>query len=140
QLLDCIRKSGLVAEETLTQALGAEAESRDPDEITECLLQRQLLTAFQIRALRSGLHKGLVIGPYKILEQIGRGGMGIVYLAEHQKLQRQVALKVLPKDKTNDKLALERFYREARAVAALDHANIVKAHDVDEYDGVHCFV
>jgi serine/threonine protein kinase len=126
QLLDCIRKSGLVDEAALTQALGAGAESRDTEEITECLLQKQLLTAFQIRALRSGLHRGLRIGPYKILEQIGRGGMGIVYLAEHQKLQRRVALKVLPKDKIKDQVALERFYREARAVAALDHANIIK--------------
>jgi serine/threonine protein kinase len=140
QFLECVRKSGLVAEEALNQALGTEAEFLDTGEITERLLQKQLLTEFQAKMLRSGVHKGLVIGPYKILEQIGKGGMGVVFLAEHQKLQRQVAIKVLPKDKTKDKVALERFYREARAVAALDHANIVKAHDVNEHDGLHYFV
>src|SRR5262249_6981652 len=140
QFLEYIRKSGLVAEDTLTRVLGSEAEFLDTEEITERLVQKQLLTSFQVKALRSGAYKGLVIGPYKMLEQIGKGGMGIVYLAEHQKLQRQVAIKVLPKDKTKDKAALERFYREARAVAALDHTNIVKAHDVNEDDGLHYFV
>jgi serine/threonine protein kinase len=140
QFLQCVRKSGLVEAEALAQALGSEAEFLDTEEITALLITKQLLTPFQTKMLRTGVHKGLIVGPYKILEQIGRGGMGIVYLAEHQKLKRQVALKVLPKDKTKDRIALERFYREARAVAALDHANIVKAHDVNEHDGVHYFV
>jgi serine/threonine protein kinase len=66
--------------------------------------------------------------------------MGVVYLAEHQMLKRQVAIKVLLQQNTEDKLALDRFYREARAVAALDHPNIVKAYDVGEFAGTHCLV
>jgi serine/threonine protein kinase len=140
QLLDSIRESGLVPEEALTQALGSAAESHDTDTITQRLVQKQLLTPFQVRALRNGLHKGLRIGPYKLLEQLGKGGMSVVYLAEHEKLRRRVAIKVLPKDKINDPEARERFFREARAVAALDHPNIIKAHDVGEFQGIPYFV
>lgn len=140
QFIEVVRKSRLIDDDCLNQVLGSEAEFLDSEEAAERLVSKGLLTRFQLKQLLSGRWRGLVVGPYKILDQIGRGGMGIVYLAEHTKLLRQVALKVLPKDKTNDKLALDRFYREARAVAALDHENIVKAHDINEFDGLHYFV
>ena len=78
-------------------------------------------------AAARGRYKGFKLGAYVFREQIGQGGMGAVYLAEHETLRRKVALKVLtlPKD-GNAALSVERFLREARAAAALDHPNIVR--------------
>jgi serine/threonine protein kinase len=136
--LELVHKSGLVEERTV-QGIFVNQAPPSPTQAAEQLVKRGVLTSFQAKMLLAGRHRGLVLGPYKILDQIGRGGMGIVYLAEHKKLQRQVAIKVLPKDKTTDQLTLERFYREARAVAALDHPNIVQAYDVGECMGIHYF-
>ncbi|HJZ12182.1 MAG TPA: serine/threonine-protein kinase, partial [Acidobacteriota bacterium] len=68
--------------------------------------------------------------------RIGKGGMGEVYLAEDTRLKRKVALKVLPGDMSNDPARLERFHREAEAIAALNHPNIVTIHSIDEASGV----
>jgi serine/threonine protein kinase len=80
------------------------------------------------------------LGAYEILRPIGKGGMARVLLAEHTAMRRQVALKVLPDEAVLNSAALERFYREARAAAALDHPNIVRAFDVREADGFHFLV
>ena len=79
---------------------------------------------------------GTTLGHYRILAPLGAGGMGEVYLAEDQKLGRHVALKVLPHALAADPERRSRFEREARAVAALNHPNIVTIHSVDEQDGV----
>jgi serine/threonine protein kinase/tetratricopeptide (TPR) repeat protein len=79
------------------------------------------------------------LGDYRILREIGRGGMGIVYEAEHQALGRRVALKILPPRSALDALCLERFHREARAAAKLHHTNIVPVFDVGAFLGVHYF-
>jgi serine/threonine protein kinase/Tol biopolymer transport system component len=79
---------------------------------------------------------GRNLGHYRILELLGKGGMGDVYLAEDVRLQRQVALKVLNPDLAADVDRRERFEREARAAAALNHPNIVTIHSVEEADGV----
>jgi serine/threonine protein kinase/Tol biopolymer transport system component len=80
------------------------------------------------------------IGPYKIVVLIGSGGMGEVYKAHDTRLRRDVALKILPASFTNDPDRLRRFEQEARAVAALSHANIVSVFDVGEANGVHYIV
>ena len=80
------------------------------------------------------------LGPYKIVALIGAGGMGEVYRARDTRLLRDVALKVLPASFTSDPDRLRRFEQEARAVAALNHPNIVSVYDVGDADGVHFIV
>lgn len=76
--------------------------------------------------------EGQAIGPYRILRRIGAGGMGVVYLARDERLQRTVALKLLPADWGGGAATRERFLREARLVSALDHPNICTLHDIGE--------
>ena len=83
------------------------------------------------------LNVGDRLGPYAVTAKIGEGGMGEVYRAHDTKLDRDVAVKVLPDKLANDARALRRFQQEARAVAALNHPNVVTIHAVDESDGVH---
>ena len=80
---------------------------------------------------------GKTLAHYEIVEKIGAGGMGEVYRATDTKLGRDVALKVLPPDLTGDATRRQRFEREARSVAALNHPNVITLHSVEEIDGVH---
>src|SRR5271169_2509678 len=83
------------------------------------------------------LTSGTKLGPYEIQNSLGAGGMGEVYRATDTKLGRDVALKVLPAEMAQDPERLARFRREAKALAQLDHPNIVTIHSVEECDGVH---
>jgi TolB-like protein/Tfp pilus assembly protein PilF len=88
-----------------------------------------------------GLSKGtLIAGKYRIVDEIGRGGMGIVYKAEDIKLQRIVALKFLPAQWTADPEARERFVHEARAASALDHSNICNIHEIGEAEDDRMYI
>ena len=80
---------------------------------------------------------GREIGPYRIVERLGAGGMGEVYLAQDRRLDRPVALKILPAYFVSDEARLRRFQREARAASALNHPNILTIHEVGEVDRVH---
>src|SRR3990172_9766628 len=78
---------------------------------------------------------GTTVSHYRILEKIGEGGMGEVYLAEDTKLKRRVSLKFLPDELTRNEERKQRFVQEARAAAAIQHPHIAAVYDVDEADG-----
>ena len=80
------------------------------------------------------LAPGATLGPYAILAELGHGGMGVVYTARDPRLDRQVAIKVLPPDLTRDDTAKKRFLQEAKAASALDHPNICTIHEINETD------
>ncbi len=80
------------------------------------------------------------IGPYMIEEKLGAGGMGTVFRAQHSKLKRHVALKVLPANRWSNAAAISRFEREMEAIGQLDHPHIVRASDAGEDDGMHYLV
>jgi serine/threonine protein kinase len=83
---------------------------------------------------------GTNLGPYEIVSPLGAGGMGEVYKANDTRLDRTVAIKVLPEHLSKDPAIRERFEREARAVSSLNHPHICTLHDVGEHDGIHFLV
>ncbi len=86
------------------------------------------------------LNSGTRLGPYEIAAPIGAGGMGEVYRARDTRLDRTVAIKVLPSHLSGNAQMRERFEREARAVSSLNHPHICTLHDVGQQDGVHFLV
>src|SRR4030095_13336630 len=80
------------------------------------------------------------IGPYKLLRKLGAGGMGEVHLGEDERLNRKVALKLLPAKFTQDADRVRRFELEAKAASALNHPNIITIYEIGEADGVHFIV
>jgi eukaryotic-like serine/threonine-protein kinase len=145
EFLDVIKKSGLVPEDRLSAELNRlKSTSSTPtsiDALAQAFIDSGLLTRFQAKQVKLGRYKRFeVAAKYRLLELLGVGGMGAVYLCEHMFMKRLVALKVLPVEKLQDPSALLRFYREARAVAALDHQNIVRAYDIDKFEQMHFLV
>ncbi|TMK27401.1 MAG: serine/threonine protein kinase, partial [Actinobacteria bacterium] len=82
------------------------------------------------------LEIGTRVGGYRLEGQIGRGGMGLVYLAEHERLGRKAALKLLIPDLARDETFRERFVRESQLIAAIEHPNIIPIYDAGEVDGL----
>jgi serine/threonine protein kinase len=142
--LDLVRKSSVVDDKVLDSYVEKLRENgplpATASELSTVMVRDGILTKFQARQLLQGKWRRFVLGKYKILERLGSGGMGLVYLCEHKLMRRRVAVKVLPTSRSKDPSALERFYREARAVAALDHPNIVRAYDIDQDGDVHFLV
>ncbi len=142
--LDMVRKSGLVPPERTNALLVQQPHigEESVERLANAFIRAGLLTFFQTKQLKQGRYKRFQIaGKYRLLELLGVGGMGAVYLCEHEYMKRLVAVKVLPLDKlAADPSALQRFYREARAVAALNHPNVVQAYDIDKFDTVHFLV
>lgn len=140
--LNMLEQSRLFEGDGVQECLKAwrdEDNTFDPDAVMDFaswLVKHEKITQWQLDNILAGKYKGFFLGAYKLLRVLGSGGMSSVYLAEHSLLQRQVAIKVLPKSRvTSDSSYLERFLLEAQAAAALDHPNIVCAYDVDNEGG-----
>jgi serine/threonine protein kinase len=145
EFFDLVRRSEVVEGERLDtfsrQCVDSGTALDHPKTVAEQMVRGGLLTNFQARQILAGKWRRFRIGgKYKLLEQIGAGGMGQVFLCEHVVMRRFVALKVLPADKLQDPSSLERFKREARAAASLDHPNIVRAFDIDQDEKTHFLV
>lgn len=145
EFVDLVLKSGVVEESRVREYLKQLAESStgiptEPARLAGLMVHDGLLTYFQAEQILQGKYKRFTIGKYKVLEKLGSGGMGQVFLCEHMLMRRRVAIKVLPTTKAQDPAGLERFYREARAIAAVDHPNLVRAYDIDQAENLHFLV
>jgi eukaryotic-like serine/threonine-protein kinase len=145
--LSCLRHSELIDADRFA-ALRKEIEKQgakagDPRAIAEALIRDETLTSWQAEHLLRGKRRGFVIDKYRLLSPLGRGGMNAVYLAEHSLMRRRCAIKIQPQKQLGDQSSVERFHREARAVALLDHPNIVRAYDfgkvIDGNRPIHFF-
>jgi eukaryotic-like serine/threonine-protein kinase len=137
--LKLIRESGLVGGKQLDKVV-SQCTSEDPNAILSKLMTAGLITEYHGKELYAGRNKGFFIGKYKVLRPLAVGGMGLILQCEHIHMRHQVVLKLLPKNLNVDQAAVTRFYREARAVAAVKHTNIVQAFDVGQEDQYHCIV
>jgi serine/threonine-protein kinase len=134
-----LRQSKLLSEAQLSDTLNGLPETARGRAVARALVEKNLLTRFQAERLLAGRNSGFLLGQYRILDQLGRGGMGRVFKAEHLAMKRVVALKVLaPKLMETDR-ARTLFLREAQAAAKLVHPNVVAAFDAGEVHG-HFFL
>ena len=143
EFLCALTESGLFSADEVS-ALNAEfpqeTSSAAADGLAKALVRAKRLTKYQAAALYQGKTKGLLYGDYVVLNQIGAGGMGVVFRARHRRMKREVALKVLSAASLKKKSAVERFYQEVRAAAKLIHENIVTAFDAGQHQGAHYLV
>jgi serine/threonine protein kinase len=140
ELLDLVRKSGVADDRLDAWVKNNHGLPSQANALAGLLVQEGLITPFHARHMMTGKYKGFLLGQYRVLDQIGAGGMGVIFLAEHVSMKRRVAIKVLPADKATDEESRERFYREARIVAALDHPNVVHAFDIGQNGDTHYMV
>ena len=140
-----LERSGIVAPQDLESALQKlDSNSGDPaqdlESLKKHLVEAGLITEWHCGKLAAGKYKGFFLGKYKLLRHLGTGGMSTVYLAENKISGQKRAIKVLPRKKVSNKSFLDRFYREARAAAALNHPNIVRVYDISAQDDTHYMV
>lgn len=128
-----LQKSKLLTPSQLAQAREAAQEGDAPKTIAKRLARRELITRWQAGQLLAG-RSSFYLGKYRLIELLGCGGMGTVFLGRHVTMNRLVALKIISRQVGKDPASLERFLAEARAIASLDHPNIVQAYSVDNED------
>ena len=140
-LLDfCVQRSFIHREDwqALPEAVRAELENElNIESLLIKLVRYKLLTQYQAERIEAGTVHGLLIGSYRVLDRLGAGGMGVVFLGEHMHLRRQVAIKMLPLYAGSDPNGpmMTRFFNEIRIIARLQHPNIVWAIDTGELPG-----
>lgn len=140
QFLQVLTQSKLLDADRVSQFVEAEGGELTPAQLAERLTAAGLITRLQAHNLLAGRTQGYFVGPYKLLEKLGNGATGQVYLAEHVHMRRRVALKVLQADKARSPEAVKRFEREAMAGAAIRHRNIVHAFDFSRDEHLHYLV
>ena len=143
QFLLSLTASGLMSAQEITafqESFPPEKRPKDVQQLAGALIQEGKLTKYQATAVFQGKTKGLVFGEYTVLDKLGQGGMGVVLKAKHRRMNRLVAVKVLPPAAMKSPDAVQRFYREVQAAARLSHPNIVAAYDASEHEGIHYLV
>lgn len=146
RIFDLIEKSRLVESGKLQAQLDvikARHEGNlpeDPVAVCKELEDAGIITRWQSEKILQGKYKGFFLGSHKLLGHLGSGGMSSVYLAEHMLMKHKRAIKVLPKSKLGKNSYLERFQREAKAIASLNHPNIVRAYDINNEKDTHYLV
>ena len=132
--------SGILSSDTLKDFLPPKGEAKTTEELALELVRQKKLTKYQAEEVSKGKGISLVLGNYVLMEKIGAGGMGQVFKAEHRRMHRLVAVKVLPTNTMKDPATIARFEREVTAAAKLRHPNIIAADDADQANGVHFLV
>jgi serine/threonine-protein kinase len=146
RFVELVAKSRLVDHAALEKFLAQFRDRFGPElpqdvgQFSRAMVDAGLLTAWHSEKLLAGKYKGFFLGKYKLLGHIGTGGMSSVYLAEHTRLHDKRAIKVLPRTRVKDATYLARFQLEAKAIASLNHPNIVLAYDIDNEGDVHYIV
>ena len=143
QFRQTLRESGLLPDEevdVLLDTLPPDQKPENGEGLAKVLVKYRKLTKFQAQAIYQGKTKGLILGNYVVLDKIGQGGMGQVYKAQHRRMKRVVALKILPSAVAKDPQTVQRFQQEVEAAAKLNHPNIVTAHDADQTGDTHFLV
>lgn len=129
EFIEHLVTSGLMEREEVTRALENLPATERAKTVARHLVEAGKLTRFQAERLLVGKTDGFILGQYRVLEELGRGGMGRVFKAVHQTMGRFVALKVLARELIKTEKARELFQREVKAAARLNHPNIVTAFD-----------
>jgi len=143
KFVDRLTRSGLMSDDEVQAFIDAFPDKHKPEDgeqLAKLLVRKKQITAYQAQRVYAGKGDTLVLGNYVVLEKLGEGGMGMMLKAEHKRMKRNVALKVMSAGAMKSPDAVERFHREVEAAARLEHANIVAAHDADEANGVHFLV
>jgi len=141
--ISSLSDSGLMTKDEVDAfltALPAENRPTTAQQLAQAMYRKGRLTRFQAQAVYQGKAKALVLEKYVVLDSLGRGGMGQVYKAQHRRMKRAVALKILPSSATRSPDLVKRFQREVEAAAKLSHPNIVTAYDANEVNKVHFLV
>ena len=131
--LDALQKSTLLNEGDVAKLRESRSEESDPKLIARDLVREGVLTKWQAGQLLHGFFQ-LTVGKYKLLDQIGSGEMGRVYLAEHSQLARKASLKILSRKHTANPEVLKRFLEDGRQASRLDHRNLTHVFDVNSED------
>lgn len=141
EFLAAVRAAEIVSATQLTRIAASIPRSAvSAPETARALVESGLLTKFQAERLLSGRPDGLVLGPYVIQEQIGRGVSGRVFRAKHRTMNRPVAIKMLSASLTRTAADRQALQREIRAAAQLNHPNIVTAYDANDVGGQHYLI
>lgn len=130
EFFDILQKSKLLTPSQLAQARELAREDDESKALAKRLARKDIITRWQAGQLLAG-RSSFYLGKYRLIELLGSGGMGNVFLGRHVTMNRLVALKIISRRVGKDPASLDRFLAEARAVAALDHPNIVQAYSVD---------
>jgi serine/threonine-protein kinase len=140
QFIERLSESGLMSPAEVSafqDSLPPDKRPKDVQQLASSLVKAGKLTKYQAQAVYQGRGKSLIFAEYVVLDKLGEGGMGVVFKAQHRRMDRLAAIKVLSSTAMKQVGAVERFQREVKAAAKLEHPNIVTAYDAGQHEGVH---